>query len=49
MTHFFFNYFFLLLERVCLKRQPTQPKKAYFVAKTCEVETIQPTPYIDLV
>lgn len=37
------------LERVCLKRQPAQPKKAYFVAKTCEIETIQPTPYIDLV
>ena len=36
-------------ERVCLKRQPIQPKKAYFVPKTSDVETIQPTPYVDLV
>mmetsp|Transcript_10927 Transcript_10927/g.11347 ORF Transcript_10927/g.11347 Transcript_10927/m.11347 type:complete len:160 (-) Transcript_10927:64-543(-) len=36
-------------QRVNLKRTPVLPKKAYFVAKTGEIETIQATPYIDLV
>ena len=36
-------------ERVNLKRQPTLPKKAFFVAVESEPETIQPTPYVDLV
>lgn len=36
-------------ERVNLKREPKQPKKAFFVEMQGEPETIQPTPYIDLV
>ncbi|CAE7681308.1 RPL21 [Symbiodinium microadriaticum] len=36
-------------ERVNLKRQPTQPKTAHFVAMNGEPQTIQATPYVDLV
>mmetsp|Transcript_20323 Transcript_20323/g.34254 ORF Transcript_20323/g.34254 Transcript_20323/m.34254 type:complete len:160 (+) Transcript_20323:52-531(+) len=36
-------------ERVSLKRLPRQPKAGYFLARDEEPETIQPTPYVDLV
>ena len=36
-------------ERVSLKRLPTQPKAGYFLSRDVAPETIQPTPYVDLV
>ena len=39
----------LCLEQVSLKRLPRQPKVGYFLSRDTEPETIQPTPYVDLV
>lgn len=35
-------------EKKVLKRLPTQPKDAYFYDITAEPETIQPTPFVDM-
>ena len=43
------TFYFLLAERVSLKRLPRQPKAGYFLARDEEPETIQPTPFVDLV
>lgn len=43
------SYTLLITEKVSLKRLPRQPKVGYFLARESEPETIQPTPYVDLV
>jgi hypothetical protein len=49
LTDLFLFFLFTNAEQVSLKRLPRQPKLGYFLARGEGPETIQPTPYVDLV